>query len=120
QRARALFPVVSVQNRYNLVDREWEGVVDHCQKEGIGFIPFFPLQVGKLAEAGGALRDVARELRVTPAQVGLAWLLRRSPVMLPIPGTSRVSNLEEKVAASGIQLSPETFARLRAMAGHGA
>jgi len=115
QRARAFFPVVSVQNRYNLVDREWDGVVDHCEREGIGFIPFFPLQVGKLAETGGALVDVARELGATPAQVGLAWLLRRSPVMLPIPGTSRVSHLEENVAAAGIELSPEQFERLRAM-----
>jgi aryl-alcohol dehydrogenase-like predicted oxidoreductase len=116
QRARAFFPVVSVQNRYNLIDREWDGVVDYCQREGLGFIPWFPLQVGKLAEKGGALLDVARELGATPAQVGLAWLLRRSPTMLPIPGTSRVSHLEENVAAAALQLSPEQFERLSAMA----
>jgi pyridoxine 4-dehydrogenase len=116
QRARAFFPVVSVQNRYNLVDREWDAVVEHCQKEGIGFIPWFPLQVGKLAEKGGALLDVARELGATASKVGLAWLLRRSPVMLPIPGTSRVSHLEENVAAAGLQLSPGQFERLSAMA----
>jgi pyridoxine 4-dehydrogenase len=119
QRARAFFPVVSVQNRYNVVDREWDGVVDHCEKEGIGFIPFFPLGVGKLGELGGALADVARELGATPSQVGLAWLLRRSRVMLPIPGTSRVSHLEENVAAAGIELSPEQFERLSAMAAPG-
>jgi aryl-alcohol dehydrogenase-like predicted oxidoreductase len=119
QRARAFFPVVSVQNRYNVVDREWDGVVDHCEKEDIGFIPFFPLGVGKLAEKGGALADVARELGATPSQVGLAWLLRRSRVMLPIPGTSRVSHLEENVAAAGIELSPEQFERLSAMAAPG-
>jgi aryl-alcohol dehydrogenase-like predicted oxidoreductase len=116
QRARAFFPVVSVQNRYNLIDREWDGVVDYCQREGLGFIPWFPLQVGKLAEKGGALLDVARELGATPAPVGRAWLLRRSPVMLPIPGTSRVSHLEENVAAAALQLSPEQFERLGAMA----
>ena len=116
QRARAFFPVVSVQNRYNLVDREWDAVVEHCQKEGIGFVPWFPLQVGKLAQTGGALADVARELGATPSQAGLAWLLRRSRVMLPIPGTSRVSHLEENVAAAGIELSPEQFERLSVMA----
>jgi aryl-alcohol dehydrogenase-like predicted oxidoreductase len=117
QRARAFFPVVSVQNRYNLVDREWNAVVDYCDREGIAFIPWFPLQVGKLAEKGGALVEVARELGATPSQVGLAWLLRRSRVMLPIPGTSHVSHLDENVAAAGIDLSKAQLDRLGAMGG---
>jgi len=115
QRARSFFPVVSVQNRYNVVDREWEPVVEHCEKEGIGFIPFFPLGVGKLRELGGALLEVAQELGATPLQVGLAWLLKRSGVMLPIPGTARGGHLEENVAAAGIELSPKQFERLGAM-----
>ena len=112
ERARAHFPVVSVQNRYNLGDREWEPVLDHCEREGIGFIPWFPLNVGKLAEGGGALSEIAARHRATPAQVALAWLLRRSPVMLPIPGTSRVKHLEENVDAVRIELSDEELARL--------
>jgi len=109
ERARKFFPVVSVQNRYNLADREWENVLDFCEKESIGFIPWFPLQTGKLANGGGPLGRVAKKHGATPAQVALAWLLRRSPVMLPIPGTSRVKHLEENVAAAAIQLSDEEF-----------
>jgi len=112
ERARKFFPVVSVQNRYNLADREWEKVLDHCDKEKIGFIPWFPLQTGKLAASGGPLARVAKKHGATTAQIALAWLLRRSPVMLPIPGTSRVSHLEENVAAAGIQLSDEEFERI--------
>jgi aryl-alcohol dehydrogenase-like predicted oxidoreductase len=112
QRARRYFPVASVQNRYNLTDRTSESVVDHCQRENIGFIPWFPLDTGKLAQSGGALARVAKELGATPAQVALAWLLRRSPVMLPIPGTSRVKHLEENVAAAGIKLTDEQFKEL--------
>jgi pyridoxine 4-dehydrogenase len=97
ERARRFFPVVSVQNRYNLADREWEGVVDYCERENIAFIPWYPLQVGKLP---------------TSPQKALAWLLRRSPVILPIPGTARVKHLEENVGAAGIKLSHEEFEAL--------
>ncbi len=114
ERARAVVPIASVQNRFNLVDRAWEPVLDHCTREGIAFLPWFPLQVGKLAEGSGALEAIARKHDATPAQIALAWLLARSPVMLPIPGTSKVKHLEENVAAAGIELSPE---EVRALAG---
>ncbi|HEX8210288.1 MAG TPA: aldo/keto reductase [Longimicrobium sp.] len=110
--ARRHFPVASVQNRYNLGDREWESVVDHCDREGIGFIPWYPLAVGKLAEDGGPLAEIAARHGARPAQAALAWLLRRTPVMLPIPGTSRVKHLEENVAGAGIELSEEDFTSL--------
>jgi len=112
ERARRFFPVASVQNRYNLADRTWEPVLEHCQRENIGFIPWFPLQTGKLAKSGGALAQIAKKHNATPAQIALAWLLRRSSVMLPIPGTSRVKHLEENVAAAGIELSDEEFEAL--------
>jgi pyridoxine 4-dehydrogenase len=102
--ARAIVPVVSVQNRYSLADRAWEAVLDYCEREGLGFLPWFPLGAGRLAEAGGALVEAAGRHGATPAQVALAWLLRRSPVMLPIPGTSSVAHLEENVAAAALQL----------------
>jgi pyridoxine 4-dehydrogenase len=107
ERARRHFPVVSVQNRYNLADREWEPVLDHCERENIGFIPWYPLQTGKLAKEGGALTRIAAAHRATPAQVAIAWLLKRSPVMLPIPGTSKVKHLEENMEGAGIELSDE-------------
>jgi aryl-alcohol dehydrogenase-like predicted oxidoreductase len=110
ERARRYFPVVSVQNRYNLADREWENVVDYCERENIAFIPWFPLQTGKLAKEEGALKTIATRHHATPAQVALAWLLRRSAVILPIPGTSKVKHLEENVAAAAIRLSDEEFA----------
>ena len=109
ERARKVFEVVSVQNRYNLADREWEKVLEHCEANGIGFIPWYPLATGKLADRGGALARVAKKLRATTAQVALAWLLKRSPVMLPIPGTSRVKHLEENAAAAAIELSDDDF-----------
>jgi len=112
ERAREFFPVVSVQNLYNLAEREWEPVLEHCERENIGFIPWFPLQTGKLAARGGELARVAAKHQAMPAQIALAWLLRRSPVMLPIPGTSRVKHLEENVAAATIRLSDEEFARI--------
>jgi aryl-alcohol dehydrogenase-like predicted oxidoreductase len=103
--ARRVLPVVSVQNRYNLQDREqWEDVVDYCGREGIAFIPWFPLAAGPLAQEGGPVDRMARRLGATPGQVALAWLLRRSPVMLPIPGTSKVAHLEENVAAAALEL----------------
>jgi aryl-alcohol dehydrogenase-like predicted oxidoreductase len=110
--ARRHFPVVSVQNRYNLGDREWEPVVDYCDREGIGFIPWYPLAVGKLAEDGGPVAKVAAAHGARPSQVALAWLLRRTPVMLPIPGTSKVAHLEENVAGAGIELTDEEFASI--------
>jgi aryl-alcohol dehydrogenase-like predicted oxidoreductase len=110
--ARKVFPVATVQNRYNLVDRQSEDVLDYCEKEGIGFIPWFPLAAGNLAKPGSVLDEVAKKHEATPSQIALAWVLKRSPVMLPIPGTSKVKHLEENVAAAGIELSDEDFAQL--------
>lgn len=111
-RARHYFDVISVQNRYNLVDREWEGVLDYCTAEGIAFIPWYPLLVGKIGESNATVNRIAQRLGATPSQVALAWLLQRSPVTLPIPGTSRAAHLEENVAAAAIELSEEDFAAL--------
>jgi len=110
--AQQVFPVATVQNRYNLVDRGSEAVLDYCAREGIGFIPWFPLAAGDLARQGGALDAIARKLQATPGQVALAWVLKRSPVMLPIPGTSQAAHLDENVAAAAITLSDEDFAAL--------
>lgn len=104
QRARALVPIVSVQNRYNLGDRASEDVLQLCAREGLGFLPWYPVAAGALAKAGGALDRAAKAHAVTPAQVALAWLLLKSPVMLPIPGTSSVEHLEENVAAAALTL----------------
>jgi pyridoxine 4-dehydrogenase len=106
-RARGLADVVTVQNRYNLTDRSSEPVLDACDEAEIGFIPWFPLAVGSLAEAGGALEEVAHAHDATPAQVALAWLLARSPVMLPIPGTGSIEHLEENVEAVELTLTHE-------------
>lgn len=114
ERARKWVAIVSVQNRYNLAERGWEDVLEYCHREGIAFIPWYPLQVGKLGTAGGAIASVARAHGATPSQIALAWLLQRSPVMLPIPGTSRVAHLEENVGAAGIRLSDEEFSALAA------
>ncbi len=111
RRAREHLPVVSVQNQYNLSQRQWDEVVDYCTEEGIAFIPWFPLATGDLANAK-ALGEIAGRLQATPAQVALAWLLHRSPVMLPIPGTSQVAHLEENVAAAGLELSDDDEAAL--------
>ncbi len=102
--AREIVPIVSVQNRYNLVDRAAESVLEHCERAGIGFIPWFPLATGKLAAPGGPLVRAAERLKATPSQVALAWLLARSPVMLPIPGTSSVTHLEENVDGALLEL----------------
>ena len=110
--AREYFPVVSVQNLYNLVNRKSEDVLDHCEREQIAFIPWYPLGAGRLAKSHGVLTDVASRLDATPAQVALAWVLKRSPVMLPIPGTGRVKHLEENVAAAALRLSDADFAAL--------
>jgi aryl-alcohol dehydrogenase-like predicted oxidoreductase len=105
--ARGIVEVVTVQNRYNLEDRDSEDVLEECEKAGIGFIPWFPLATGRLAEPGGPLDRIARERDATPGQIALAWLLARSPVMLPIPGTSSVEHLEENVAAAEVELSQD-------------
>ena len=110
--ARAVFPVATVQNRYNLADREHEDVLEYCEMHGIGFIPWFPLATGSLAKAGGKLDGIANKLHATPSQVALAWLLKRSPVMLPIPGTGSVKHLEENTAAASLELSDEDFKAL--------
>jgi aryl-alcohol dehydrogenase-like predicted oxidoreductase len=110
--AKKYFPVVSVQNMYNLVSRKHEAVLDYCEREGIAFIPWFPLGAGKLAHEGSVLARIAKRLGATPAQVALAWVLARSPVMLPIPGTSRVKHLEENVAAATLELTKEEFDEL--------
>ncbi len=110
--ASKVFKVATVQNRYNLVDRESEDVLDYCAQQGIGFIPWFPLAAGDLAQPGSILDAIAKRHGAAPSQIALAWTLKRSPVMLPIPGTSKVSHLEENVAAATISLSDEDFAAL--------
>jgi len=107
EQARGIVEVVTVQNRYNLTDRDSEDVLEASEQAGIGFIPWFPLATGKLAEPGGPLDRIAQAHDATPAQIALAWLLARSPVMLPIPGTSSIEHLEENVAATRIELSSE-------------
>lgn len=110
ERARKIVPIASVQNRYSFADREWENVVDYCEQNAIGFIPWFPLGAGKLA--GEALHRVAKAHQATPMQVALAWLLQRSPAMLPIPGTSSVQHVEENIAAAGVKLTKSEFEEL--------
>jgi aryl-alcohol dehydrogenase-like predicted oxidoreductase len=110
--ARKFFPVVSVQNLFNLVTRKYEDVLDFCEREGIAFIPWYPLAAGGLATEGSVLSEVARRAGGTPAQAALAWVLKRSPVMLPIPGTSKVTHLEENVAAAGLELTDDEFRKL--------
>src|SRR5215813_7741938 len=107
ERARKIVPIVSVQNRYSFADREWDYVVDYCERNGIAFIPWFPLGAGRVA--GQTLDQIARAHQVTPHQVAVAWLLKRSPVMLPIPGTSSVKHLEENVAGASLKLSDEEY-----------
>jgi aryl-alcohol dehydrogenase-like predicted oxidoreductase len=110
--ARKVFPVSTVQNRYNLTDRTSEAVLDYCDKNGIGFIPWYPLASGELAKPGGLVDRIAKAHGATPGQIALAWVLKRSQVMLPIPGTSKVAHLEENAAAANIVLSAEDFAAL--------
>jgi len=111
ERARRIVPIVSVQNRYSFADREWDYVVDYCERNGIAFIPWFPLGAGRVA--GEVLNQVARAHQASPHQVALAWLLKRSPIMLPIPGTSSVKHLEENVAAASLQLTDEEYEKLK-------
>jgi pyridoxine 4-dehydrogenase len=112
QEAQKTARIVSVQNLYNLSDQSAEKLLDHCEAEGIGFIPWFPLATGKLARDGGPLDEIANEVGAKPSQLALAWLLRRSPVMLPIPGTSSVEHLEDNLAAAKIELTDEQFETL--------
>jgi len=114
--ARRVFPVVTVQNRYNLVDRSSEKVLAYCAASNIGFIPWFPLAAGELTNPGGMVDRIAKAHDATAGQVALAWLLQRSPVILPIPGTLHVAHLEENMAAAGISLTPREIAELDAVA----
>jgi len=110
ERARRIVPIVSVQNRYSFADREWDYVVDYCERNAIAFIPWFPLGAGKVA--GDVLNRIARAYHASPTQVALAWLLRRSPLMLPIPGTSSIEHLEQNVAAASLRLTKEEYEEL--------
>jgi pyridoxine 4-dehydrogenase len=110
--AREVFDVATVQNLYNLKNRQSEDVLDYCEQQGIGFIPWFPLAAGELAAPGGAVAEIAAAHHATPGQVAIAWLLARSPVMLPIPGTGSVEHLEENVAAAELELTAEELERL--------
>jgi aryl-alcohol dehydrogenase-like predicted oxidoreductase len=110
--ARKVFPVATVQNRYNLADRASEHVLEHCERLGIGFIPWYPLAAGSLARPGSVLDAVARHHGASGGQIALAWLLRRSPVMLPIPGTGSIEHLEQNMGAATIRLSDEDFAAI--------
>jgi aryl-alcohol dehydrogenase-like predicted oxidoreductase len=113
--ARAVVTISTVQNLYNVSNRKSEAVLEYCQHEGIGFIPWYPVAAGSLARSGGALDELAQKNGVTVGQLSLAWLLRRSPVMLPIPGTSKVAHVEENCAAAGVTLDDDTFNALDAM-----
>jgi aryl-alcohol dehydrogenase-like predicted oxidoreductase len=113
ERARKIVPIVSVQNRYSFADREWDYLLDRCETLGIAFMPWAPL--GQNREANSALEAAAQELGATPLQVALAWLLRRSPVLLPIPGTSSVAHVEENMRAAGLQLPKAVYERLYAV-----
>ena len=110
QRARKIVPIVSVQNRYSFADREWDYVVDFCERNGVVFIPWFPLGAGRIA--GEVLNQVAQAHHAAPTQVALAWLLRRSPMILPIPGTSSLEHLEQNVAAASLRLSEDEYRKL--------
>jgi pyridoxine 4-dehydrogenase len=114
--AQKVVPIATVQNLYNLGNRQSEALLDHCDKHGVGFIPWFPIGSGKLLEPGGPLDEVARATGATMAQVALAWLLRRSKVMLPIPGTSTVSHVEENCDATKVALTDAQFAALNKLA----
>ena len=110
--AAKIFPVATVQNKYNLVDRGSEDVLEYCEQNNIGFIPWYPLAAGKLTKPGGLMDEIAKHHHATLSQIALAWTLKRSPVMLPIPGTSKVAHLEQNVAAANITLSDEEFRAL--------
>jgi aryl-alcohol dehydrogenase-like predicted oxidoreductase len=113
EHARTIVPIVSVQNRYSIADRGSEDVLEYCEKEKMGFIPWFPLAAGKVSGADSPVSRVAERWKATPSQVALAWLLSRSPVMLPIPGTSKVAHLEENLAAAGLKIDQNQMQELR-------
>jgi pyridoxine 4-dehydrogenase len=114
--AQEVVPIATVQNLYNVANRQSEALLDHCTAHGIGFIPWFPVASGETARAGGPLDTIATRTGRTPAQLSLAWLLRRSPVVLPIPGTKSLAHLEENCAAAGVELDDATYAELDALA----
>jgi pyridoxine 4-dehydrogenase len=114
ERARRIVPIVSVQNRYSLAERSSEDVLETCEREGLAFLPWFPLASGSLARQGGPVDQVAERIGATRAQVALAWLLHHSPVMLSIPGTSSLEHLEENVASRDVHLTDDDFAALGA------
>jgi aryl-alcohol dehydrogenase-like predicted oxidoreductase len=116
QHARTIVPIVSVQNRYSITDRGSEDVLEYCEKEKLGFIPWFPLAVGRVSGPDGPIGRIAVQWKATPSQVALAWLLARSPVMLPIPGTSKVKHLEENVAAAELKIDANAVRELDALA----
>jgi pyridoxine 4-dehydrogenase len=116
QHARAIVPIVSVQNRYSVADRGSEDVLEYCEKENMGFIPWFPLAAGRVSGRSSPIGQVAAKLKATPSQLALAWLLARSPVMLPIPGTSSVAHLEENLAAVGLKIDASDMQDLDSLA----
>jgi pyridoxine 4-dehydrogenase len=113
ERARRIVPIVSVQNRYSFADREWDYLVDYCERNEIAFIPWYPLGAGKVA--GEVLHAIADRHRASPTQIALAWLLKRSPIMLPIPGTSSIEHLEQNIAAASLHLTEEEYEKLSAV-----
>jgi pyridoxine 4-dehydrogenase len=117
ENARTHVPIVTVQNRYSVLDRGAEDVLDYCERSRIGFIPWFPLGAGQLSAAGSKLAKIAEQTKITPSQLALAWLLRHSPVMLPIPGTSQVAHLEENVATAAVKIDDGAFHELSRLAG---
>jgi aryl-alcohol dehydrogenase-like predicted oxidoreductase len=116
EQARKVIQIVSVQNEYNIGNRKSEKVLEYCEQEGIAFIPWFPVAAGKLAQPGGKLDEIAKKHDATVSQLSLAWLLHRSPVMLPIPGTSSIEHLEENVKAADVELSETEMQELEAAA----
>ena len=114
ERARAITPIVSVQNHYNLTNRASEPVLEYCEREGLAFIPYFPLGFGNLPQHNRMLRALSARIDATAGQIALAWLLKRSKVMVPIPGTSSIAHLEENAAAAKVKLSDSDFRRLEA------
>ncbi len=116
QQARKIVPIVSVQNRYSIADRGSEDVLEYCEQENLGFIPWFPLAAGKVSGADSPISQVAARLKATPSQAALAWLLARSSVMLPIPGTSKVEHLEENVAAADLKIDRSSMEELAGLA----
>jgi aryl-alcohol dehydrogenase-like predicted oxidoreductase len=118
QRARKVLPIVSVQNRYNIEDRKWENTLAFCEKEGLGFMPWSPIGGNRGLKTGNALETTAKAHSASTIQVALAWLLQRSPAMLPIPGTSSIAHLEENVAAAKLSLTPEEWKTIDALAGN--